>query len=391
MKKATILLILSLFSEVLFSQEKPKPEMDGYVRALGSFSQFNPDAFGPLGTALPSSYADYQIHNRLNFRYQPSNKLYFEIGLRNRLFWGYQQSNFPRLYEDLDADMGMADLSWTIWNDNTAMVSVIDRLYGQWTSSKWDIRVGRQRINWGQNTVWNPNDIFNQYNYLDFDYEERRGTDAVNIQYFLSGFKSLELAVAPGRSADSLVAAIRYRFPIKLYDFQVFSGTYFTDVVGGFGWSGSIKNAGFKGEVTYYQPTVDIRQSNLLFSPSIDYSFKNSMYVQLGYLYNENGSNSTAGLFQVSGGQVLEAKNLFPFRSSYFAQWSYPFHPLWSVDFSAIGTTNGSATILIPSISYNWKQNIDLLLLTQLYLGEDFQGDYNLLSNSLFTRISYSF
>ena len=372
--------------------ERPRIEWDGYARLLANFSYINQSAFGNLGNFLPANYQDYQIHQRLNARYQIRTKWYFELGLRNRLFWGYQVRQQADAFKYLDADMGQLDLSWTLWSgQHTAMVSVLDRLYGRYTSAHWDIRLGRQRINWGKNTVWNPNDIFNQYNYLDFDYEERPGVDALSVQYFFSGFKSLEVAYAPGREDDLGVAATRFTFPIGVYDFQLLSGIYHDDWTFGAGWAGNIKGVGFKGEVTYYTPRNALGSINLLFSPSVDYSFTNQLYVQLGYLFNQAGSESTLALSGISGGQVLEAKNLFPFKSSFFVQCTYPLHPLLTADLSGILTSGGTAAILIPSIRYNWKQNIDFLLLSQFFMGNDVDNRFDYLTASVFARVSYSF
>ena len=52
--------------------------------------------------------------------------------------------------------------------------------------NKINFRIGRQRINWGTTTIWNPNDIFNAYNFLDFDYEERPGMDGGKFQYIFN-------------------------------------------------------------------------------------------------------------------------------------------------------------------------------------------------------------
>ena len=68
-----------------------------------------------------------------------------------------------------------------------------DRLFIEWNKEKWNIRIGRQRINWGINLAFNPNDIFNAYNFLDFDYEERPGVDAARVQYYYGSFSGLDL------------------------------------------------------------------------------------------------------------------------------------------------------------------------------------------------------
>ena len=72
---------------------------------------------------------------------------------------------------------------------------MIDRLYLQWNDDSWQFKVGRQRINWGVNLAWNPNDIFNAYSLYDFDYEERPGTDALRFQKFIGYAGGYEIAI----------------------------------------------------------------------------------------------------------------------------------------------------------------------------------------------------
>ena len=38
------------------------------------------------------------------------------------------------------------------------------------------------------NLVWNPNDLFNAFSFVDFDYEERPGSDALRIQKYTGYF-----------------------------------------------------------------------------------------------------------------------------------------------------------------------------------------------------------
>ncbi|MEZ4983057.1 MAG: hypothetical protein R2769_16025 [Saprospiraceae bacterium] len=71
---------------------------------------------------------------------------------------------------------------------------MLDRLFVQYTYKQFEARLGRQRINWGISTIWNPNDIFNAYNFSDFDYEERPGSDAMLLKYYI-GYAEYQLAV----------------------------------------------------------------------------------------------------------------------------------------------------------------------------------------------------
>jgi len=117
-----------------------------------------------------------------------------------------------------------------------------------------EVRVGRQRINWGVNLAWNPNDIFNAYNFIDFDYKERPGTDAVRFQYFGKNMSGFEVAYSPRAEWRQHTAALMYRLNAQGYDIQLIAGQYQTDVTAGIGWAGNLGNSGFKGEAQWFGP-----------------------------------------------------------------------------------------------------------------------------------------
>ena len=66
------------------------------------------------------------------------------------------------------------------------------------------LRIGRQRINWGVNLAWNPNDLFNAYSLIDFDYQERPGSDAIRFQYYMGDLSVLNLQYNPGMGLTNL-------------------------------------------------------------------------------------------------------------------------------------------------------------------------------------------
>lgn len=101
----------------------------------------------------------------------------------------------------------------------------IDRLWLDFTHKNFQATLGRQRINWSQTFVWNPNDLFNTYSYFDFDYEEKPGSDAVRLQYFTSASSKAELLVKAGKDKKVTAAAL-YRFNKWKYDFQGLAGIF---------------------------------------------------------------------------------------------------------------------------------------------------------------------
>ena len=75
---------------------------------------------------------------------------------------------------------------------------------------------------------------------------ERPGSDALRIQYYGKGNTSTELAI------NENIQAGLYKFNSWDYDFQTLLAKYYNDYVLGFGWAGQIKEAGFKGEFSYF-------------------------------------------------------------------------------------------------------------------------------------------
>ena len=398
MRSRKILVLFILFPFLFFGQEEDKLQISGYVKLLGSFNHFNTDFVPPVVPASmvpPASFEDYQVHNRFDLNYYPTEKLSFGIGMRNRLMWGYQVMKDPNFESRLSRNQGFVDLSYFYWNsDDIVLHTIFDRAWAQWESQKWIIRLGRQRINWSVNTVWNPNDIFNQYNYLDFDYEERPGSDALRVQYFPNFSSSLELAFSPAEDFDQSVGALLYKFNRWNYDFQFLGGYYKEDAVVGTGWAGNLWTAGLKSELSYYIPLTDRTENNLSFSTSVDYQFSNGLYVMLSYLYNGLGSE-TLNLQDLSqlNSSTQSAKNLFFFEHTLFNSYQFTITPLFSVNLATMVTPDADNFILFPSLSYSLTENLDALLAAQYFITENPWEDQNVewMTAVVFGRLKWSF
>ena len=132
-------------------------EVQGYVKDLQSLTwQEN----------MTHLFTGNLIHNRLNLKWIPSARMTGAVELRNRLFWGEEVRATPAFSSLLGNTNEAFDLSAN-WINEEAMVfnTNIDRLWLEYQRKKWNIRVGRQRINWGIGTTWNPNDLFNTFNF----------------------------------------------------------------------------------------------------------------------------------------------------------------------------------------------------------------------------------
>ena len=148
----------------------------------------------------------------------------------NRAYWSYTYNTDSKngwmftqngLYnEAFTTNTAWANLTYAGYsNDNGVLYSTIDRLFFQYNSDQFSLTLGRQRINWGIHFVWQPNDIFNSFNYLDFNYPERPGSDALRLQYYTSATSSVDIAYKINAQNQSTFGA-KYAFNVWNYDFQ---------------------------------------------------------------------------------------------------------------------------------------------------------------------------
>lgn len=403
MKKCNLFLLLIFLAVAGLSAQEGQERfrLNGYLKDLQavylfnqSFPHLDANGFRMVDTLLQ----DNLVHNRLNFWWYAGKRLTVKADLRSRIFFGDLVRAAPDFAKMIDnANNDYFDLS-AVLVDNPSLVvhSMIDRLYLEYVNDKWEIRLGRQRVNWGISTVWNPNDIFNAFSFTDFDYEERPGSDVVRIKRYTGFASSVELVGRIFDTWDEAVIAGMWKFHRGSYDLQLLGGLVRRDLALGAGWAGNIGNAGFKGELTYFHPMErwfdDYRDTKTSFAVTlgVDYSFPNSIYLNTGLLYNSNGSTDTPSsqLFNFQ----LSAKNLYPYRFALFTQISYPFTPLLNGGMALIySPVEIHPLFLNPTLSYSLAENWDLDLVGQLTFNKEPDRGYASLVQALFLRWKWSF
>jgi hypothetical protein len=377
-----------LIATVGFAQpeEPPKVTVDGYVKDLQTVFLFNAR---PLIDEI-LVFDQSQIHNRINVEWRIAPAWRFRTDFRNRLFWGDNEFTSQAYIDGLDAANDYFDLAYGQSNDKgLAYHTMIDRLYLEFSKGNWEVSLGRQRVNWGISTVWNPNDIFNAFAFTDFDYEERPGSDALRVRYFTGFASSVEVAAKVADSLEAAVIAGMARFNAGGYDFQILTGLVQNEIALGGGWAGNIKNAGFKGEFTFFQPLEEGEKSSFAATFGLDYMTGKSLYLNGGFLFNSNGSNEAgiANLFDFE----LSAKNLYPYQYSIFLQGAYPFTPLLNGGLAVIySPSKVHALFLNPTVTYSIAQNWDADIVGQLVFDKEGKK-YKSPIQGLFLRIKLSY
>lgn len=337
------------------------------------------------------------VYNRLNFKWYVNDQFTFTVNARNMFNFGQMVYNFNQLDEYYNtliiADPGYLNMTGPIAkNDAFILYSNVDRLSMNFTRGKWDVTIGRQRINWGINMLWNANDIFNTFSFFDFDYVERPGCDATRIQYYTGPASRLEMAIKID-SAENITAGALYQFNLSGYDFQLIAGKMISDLVIGGGWSGNIKNIGFTGEFSYFHDQQNFADTSgvWLLSVGFNYMFSNSLFVNVGVLYNSLGKKGDAGW----GASPLTLNNLTPKtlsngRLELFSQLSYPLSPIIQADLSGIYNPYDHSYFVGPGISFSISDNMSFLVMSQVFQGKA-GTEYGGFGSMLFSRIKWSF
>ena len=373
--------ILGQEKETIFSQMR----VGGYVRYM------NTNTFTKIDSTWLISNL---IHNRLNYQWYLSDKITIKLGMRNRLIYGDLVKTNPNYAKSLKTDNGFLHFLTSNVSVGKSYIlnTTFDRALIEYSFKNITVSLGRQRINWGQSFVWNPNDIFNSYSFFDFDYEEHQGSDAIRIQYYPTFTSVAEFAVKIDKHNNMTLAGL-YRFNKWGYDFQFMGGVInHTDYVIGTGWTGNIKKIGFNGELSYFHPQKNTKQTSdgIIATLGLNFLLKKQITITVegnyNTFFNKTYANSLLNLSTVP----QSVKTISFSKFSGFGQISYSVSPLLSTSVSFMylpSLKNGY--YIMPSIQYSIHENLELSLIAQRFKMTFNNRKSNI--NSIFLRVSRSF
>lgn len=316
---------------------------------------------------------DNLIHNRLQFEWFPVQSLSFKAHLRTRIFTGETVKYTPDYGTSLDKDGGLIDLNSSFIDEQSVVVnSMLDRLMLSFEKGNLNITAGRQRINWGRSWVWNPNDLFNNYSYFDFDYPEKPGADALRLQYYTGPASKAEMVIKAD-SSQQITAAALYKFNWKNTDIQVIGGLLKEeDWVAGIGFEGYIKSVSVRGEYSYLHPKENFEDTTglSLLSISLDYMFPNSLMIQTEFLYNQQPKGQNTGSFLQYYSKPLTVKNLSFTEYNLFGNINYPFNPFITGGISGMYYPKIRGFFIGPNIAFTIAGNFEFSITAQSFSGE---------------------
>lgn len=360
-------------------------DLDGYIKYMVSYSL--PDH--------QDNALDHLIHQRFNFEYRSEYGLSFNAGLRTRLFSG-DSLEIPQYDDLIGYDAGYLDLNKNISSSQDVLMnSQFDRLYVDWRHDDWQARIGRSRINWAVNTIWNPNDVFNAYSIYDFDYEERAGTDAIIVNRKFGFAGGIYLVVNPNQDNELNSYAVRYFANVSGWDYQLITGKSGLDNVIGAGFATDWLGAGVRGEFTWFEPRRDHYnqrklEQNKVLSLETDYSFtsERNWLVRAAWLWIDNPVEiSNAKLYL---NLPLDAQTLSFTKNSAYAEVGVDVTPLSRLTFSSTYYDDDSYFIGISN-SYSLANDWQLLTVLQRFDGSSNSLFGQTPATLLFANIRWSF
>lgn len=358
-----------------------KITFSGYLKILESVS---------FDKSLKDVVPGTLFHNRINARWKPTEKITVAADLRNRIYWGEEVRRNPGMAGSLRNDNEKVNMQ-IAWIKNRSLLahSNVERLYFDFRDERVNFRFGRQRVNWGMSTTWNPNDIFNAYNFLDVDYEERPGVDGAKFQYVFGPFFKAELAYGHnGKKNDADIAAIRCSFNKWEYDFQFITGWYQSHSTFGLGWAGRIKDAGFKGEVQYFVANRD-STDHLNISIETNYIFEGGWFLTVGTLFNKRGLSASRAGWQEYDFR-FSPDNLMPTKWNLINTLAKEFTPLFTTTLTVLYAPGSNLLLVFPSLQYNLATNLDLNFVWQSFFAE-LANEFTAVNHRSFLRLKWSF
>ncbi len=363
-------------------------ESYGYIKYLYSYTE------APLFTA--EKLSDHTLHARLNNRWYPLDGLTGALELRARAFYGGSVENIPGYENFIATSYPFDDFDARLWKSSSSLGHAqIDRLYFDYIHGNWQVTAGRQRVAWGTALVWNITDLFNPYSVLDFDYEERPGSDALRLQYFTSPVSRLEAVAVPAPDEQQRAFALMWSSNFNAYDFYAIGGKQRGQPFAGGAFSGDIAGAGFRGELLWTKS--DAAQAfpglkrgskdNVRAVLSADYTWSSGLYIHAEALYNSLGVTKNAALYAFTAPAV---GLLSPARASFYYEISYPPHPLWRLSLFALHNPYDGSFIAVPSVTWSVATNLDLFFIAFTTDGAK-TSEFGSTGNGIWLRLSYAF
>ncbi len=257
------------------------------------------------------------------------------------------------------------DLEHQIAKDgNARWEHSIYRGYLDYRNELLELRAGRQQIPWGLGHFWTPTDLFNPFDPLAIEKEERVGTDAVDLKAYWDSRQYVELVYAPQRKRRQDTVALKLHLVEGGRELSFLLAEAKGNEVYGADYLQNIGKAAFRMEMTRTDAHNEPDFWKAVFNA--DYTFPNSFYVLGEYHFNGQGrrDENTYQRIRRNLGEID-----FLGQDFLGLKLGYDVMPLLRVENHLIWVLNDQSAYLNPEIRWDVMKNSEFLIGVQLFFG----------------------
>jgi hypothetical protein len=245
-----------------------------------------------------------------------------------------------------------------------------------------EITAGKQFLTWGAAAVFNPTELFRPKNMLEPGYE-REGVGAVSAKVPFGPLSDVRVAWVPEGGFESSGKLLRVRHHVSGFDLSGLVAEVYEEALPGgiIGIDGPLSRrrmvgGDVTGEILGLGVWTEAAWSDFAGESWIEatiggnYSLADGTLLMLEGFYNGRGESDgpysvTAWLHRLAGTRRTLG------RAILVGNVSRPFGQLWSLGMAALGNVGDASGVIIPSVSYSFAENVDLLFNGLVYFGGD--------------------
>ena len=275
--------------------------------------------------------------------------------------------------------------------DNVYATHQLYRGTVQVTHNDFDLRLGRQQINWASTLIWNPLDRFNPLNPLQLEREERQGVDALLLDYNIHELSRLSLVYSRQENPSDQSAAVRFKSNQYDIDYSLIAGRFLTEDKLGFGLASQMGLIGLRAEFVWSDPKGNAKDNEPYIETVISTDYTNQSGIKFvieGY-FNGDGVTDTS---QYQFSQILTGAKLGLAKHYLGGIISKELTPILELELLAISNLDDHSLFISPTLKYDLPSFEDVYLKfgAQLFKGAT-GSEYAFYENLFYGEVTYYF
>jgi len=242
-----------------------------------------------------------------------------------------------------------------------------------------EVTAGKQYLTWGAGWAFNPTELFRPKNLLEPTYE-REGVGALSARIALGSLSDILVGLVPEGGLDTSGKVVRLRHHIAGYDLSLLAAELHEPkgIIGG----GSLLErrytlgGDFSGEVLGLGLWAEAAWSDHAGTQWIEatmgtnYTLENGLFLMVEGFYNGRGKWSDPYPITAWLGRFFEGQRSLG-KLMVFAHANKLVGQLWTIGLSSLTNAGDGSFVLIPSVSYAFAQDVDILFNGLIYVGPD--------------------